>query len=234
MEGEELQLSLKDRLFVSPAGQWIYLHRNLLINVGIFVFLLIGWAVLRTVRAPNFDAICRAQTAYAAWKAKPDDDELYRQFEKALAAVPEMKHALGGEMAQSLLIAGKSEAAQKFCREPLKELRAIAPDYAEFSETSLLIAQKRWQEALEKSVSLKERLSATTHLYLQNAIRIASLQRQLNNPAGELAAWRDLEQAKSEDLALLGFSIKDPNVLPVHFASYLKERTSFLEQSLAR
>lgn len=229
MEAEELHLSVKDRILISPAGQWAAQHRNLLINIGTVVLVLLVWGLIKAARTPNVDAFRRAQEAYAAWKAKPDDEDLYQLLEKSLAKAPAAKRVLGGEIAQSLLIAGRIDAAEEMAKESIWELRTIAPHYAEFSEISLLIKRKHYQEALEKSVSLKERLLDKTELYCQNLIRIAFLHQQLGNEAGELSAWRDLEQSGRTDLAALGFSIKAFKALPVHFTSYVEERKNLLE-----
>lgn len=230
MDGNELQLSVKDRFLISPTGQWVVQHRNLLINIGTVVLVLLVWGLIKAARTPNVDALRRAQAAYAAWKAKPDDEDLYRLFEKSLAKAPSMRQALNGEIAQSLLVAGRMDAAEVMAKESIKELRPIAPHYAEFSEISLLIARKHYQEALEKSVSLKEKLSDKTPLYCQNLIRIAFLHQQIENPAGELAAWRDLEQSGLLDhQSALGFSIKGSEAFPVRLASYVEERKNLLE-----
>ncbi len=225
MEGEEIQFSLKDRFLISPTGQWIVLHRNLLINIGTVVLVLLIWGAIKAARAPNENGVHQAKDAYAAWKAKPDDQELYQLFEKSLAKAPEIREVLGGEMAQLLLLSGHIDDAEKMTKGSLKELRAIAPQYAEFSEISLLIARKQYQEALEKSVSLKEKLSDKTPLYGQNLIRIACLHQQMDNFAGELSAWRDFDQSGFlKSTAALGFFIKGTDVPAVHFESYVDER----------
>jgi hypothetical protein len=234
MESEEIQLSYKDRFLISPTGQWVVQHRNLLINIGTVILVLLVWGLIKTTRTPNMDGLKRANDDFIAWKAKIDDEELYQAFEKSLAKAPEIKRVLGGEIAQSLLIANRIDDAEEMAKELMNELRSIAPHYAQFSEISLLIARKRYQEALEKSVSLKEILSERTQLYAQNLIRIACLHQQLGNAAGELAAWRDLEQSGIAESASLGFSVKASEVPAVRLQSYVDERKTKLEQLIIR
>jgi hypothetical protein len=188
---------LKDRLLLSPVGQWMSLHRNLLLNIGIFLLIILTWGVVKAVRSPNTSAAARK--------------------------------SLNGETAQTLLAAGKIEAAQACIGKSFQELSIVAPDYAAFSEITFLIAQQRYQEALERSVSLKERLSPETCLYSQNLIRIANLHRMLNNTAGELAAWHDFEQTNIIETARLGFSIPNLTAAPVLFASYIQEREAAID-----
>jgi phage gp36-like protein len=142
-------------------------------------------------RTPNVNAIGQTQQALMAWKSKPDDPKLFDACSKALEKSPTMRRALQCEVAQYLLSQGQADEAKKMAQSTIDELRAVAPFYAEFSEISLQIMQKQYQEALERSVALKEKMDGSQALDCQNLLRIAFLQKKLRNAPGEMAAWRD-------------------------------------------
>ncbi len=95
----------------------------------------------------------------------------------------------------------------------------IAPAYAEFADISFLISRKNYQEAMERSVSLKEAIEERSSvLYGKNLVRIAFLQQQLENKAGETSAWNELEEAM-----LQGLVPRESD-----FQAYLEERRKVL------
>jgi hypothetical protein len=224
MEQEELPLSLKDQFLISPLGQWAVLHQKLLLNVGTAVAAIAIFALVQTVRTPNVEGIRHVQETYAAWKAKPEDQELYCAFEQALKKAPNQQIASPSEIAQLLLNAGRVDEAQAMAKKSLMELRAISPHHAEFAEISLLIGRKSYQEALERSVSLKEKMQNQSSLTSHNLQRIAFLQQQLGNPAGELAAWKDLEEFATNNKTLQEKSLKGLGDQTIGFQSYVEER----------
>jgi hypothetical protein len=223
MDQEEINLSWRDQFFISPAGQWVDQHRNFLLNIGLFVLIVMVWGIVKIAHTPNMDAIRHSEEAYTAWKANPADEQLFQTFIKALKKSPELRQKMSGDIAQALLVEGRIDEAEELAKSPLSELRSIAPEYAEFSEISFLIARKHYQEALEKSVSLKEKLSEQSRLWSQNLVRIAILQQQLGNSAGELAAWREFDRIDSP----AGLALKEPSV---HFQAYVAERKKTLDQ----
>lgn len=223
---EEFQLGLRDQFLISPLGQWTVEHKNLLINVGTFFLVVLVWGLVQLARSNDQEAVRRAQDAYAAWIANPEDQKLYQDFNRALDKVPSMRRALCGQMAQRFLSAHHSDEAAKLAAESMVELRKVAPLHAEFAATSLLIDQKRYQEALERSVALKEKAPVTSVLYAQNLIRIALLQQMLNNPSGEMAAWNDWEEFSKDknSKTLREVSLKGLGDPTIRFQSYVEER----------
>jgi hypothetical protein len=224
MERNEQRLSLMDQFFISPLGQWVSDHKNLLLNAGMVVVLVVGWVVFQAVRAPNFVAVQHLNESYAAWKAKPEDEALYRTFDNELTKIPAMRQALRSEVAQRLLSVNRVDEAEKKAQESLRELRLISPDHAEFAEISLLIGRKQYQIALERSVSLKERMKEKKIFYCQNLQRIAFLQQVLNNEAGEWSAWRDLEEFSQNNPSIAVRARKGLENQFVSFQSYIEER----------
>ena len=230
MEREELHLSWKDQFFISPLGQWIDQHRNLLLNAGTVVLVVVIWTLVQTTRAHNVDAMRQVNEAFIAWKAKPEDEQLYRNLVKSLNKEPSMRLAMRGEMAQMLLNI-RCDEAEKMVQEPMQELRSIAPFHAEFAEISFLIGRKLYQEALERSVSLKEKmLCQKTVLAGRNLLRIALLQQQLGNPAGEMAAWKDWDEhiETQNNKTLREQTLKGLGDQTISFQCYINERKARL------
>lgn len=70
-----------------------------------------------------------------------------------------------------------------------------SPEHASFSSISLLVEKGAYQEALQRSIRLKEQMGKEeSYLYFHNLLRIAVLQKHLQNGPGELAAWKDCEE----------------------------------------
>ena len=227
MEQEQLHLSWKDQFFVSPMGQWIDQHRNLLLNVGTVVFVVVLWALVQTTRLHNVDDVCKVNDAFSAWKAKTDDENLYRNLEKSLEKTPSMRLKLRTAMAQLLLSANRCDEAEKMAQGPMKELRSVAPFHSEFAEVSFLIGRQHYQEALERSVSLKEKIGDSSSVLAgRNLLRIALLQQQLNNPAGEKAAWKDWDEmmAAQKNKTLRDLTLKGLGDQTISFESFVNER----------
>lgn len=224
MQREEIPLSLKDRFFLSSMGQWMSLHRKVLMNAGTVVLAFAIWGVVKIARAPDPGARRRAQEAYEEWKARPEDEALYQAFQKSLT--PEFKNEMCADIVQTQIAAGRADEAGKMAEGLLARLRMIAPMHAEFAEISLVIAKKRYQEALERSVSLKEQLPKNTVLYCQNLCRVAFLQQMLKNPAGELNAWREFEQFVNDEnnKTLKDRALKGLADQTVKLADYIDER----------
>jgi hypothetical protein len=227
MEKEELELSLMDQFIISPLGQWMSEHKNLLYNVATAVIVILAWGVIRISRAPDTESVRHVQEAYAAWKASPQDRSLYQALDKALEKTPSMRQAFRSEIAEIMLINGDADQAEEISKKSLQELRSVAPLFAEYAEISLHIGRKQYQDALEKSVTLKEKMTdQKSSLYFQNLLRIALLQEKVGNKAGEMAAWRDLEVfSKAENnKTLQERTLKGLGDQTITFQSFIEER----------
>ena len=222
-----LFLSWKDQFFISPLGQWMDEHRNILWNAGTVVLAVVIWSVIQISRSHDIDSARHVNDAYTAWKTKPDDEQLYRTLQKALDKTPSMRAALQSEIAQQLLCAGDCDEAEKWAKTPIKELQSIAPLYAEFSQISFLIKREHYQEALERSVSLKEKIASHgSVLASRNLLRIALIQQPIGNRAGEMAAWNDWEKwiETENNKTLRERSLKGLWDQTISFQSYINER----------
>lgn len=141
------------------------------------------------------------QSTLADLKASVDDPALFQKVKKLMHKSSSLEKRMAPEVLQLLVANGKLGDAEELSSKALKEAKEIIPFHVFFSETSSLIERMHYQEALEKSVSLRERMLkapkeeklGTSVIFAYNLLRIACLQQTLQNKPGEKAAWEDLE-----------------------------------------
>ncbi len=196
------------------------------------VAILIGYFQM----GPNALSYAEAETAFTKWSATPNDDALYASLKSAIRNVPALQKKYEATIAQKLIDMDKLDEAIAMADRSLSRVKNEVPYHAAFAGTSLLIERGSFQEALEKSVALKEQMGTSflteykggSLLYAHNLLRIACLQQELNNKPGEKAAWEELElflqtKAKSAQILLGSFSEKQ-----IDLTQYSAERKKAL------
>lgn len=214
-------LTMKDQFFLTPPGQWILKHKRILSITACAILGWVGWQGGLELHAAR-EKEKPLEDIFSAWKKQPEEKTLYQSLRKAAkqASGPSPIHA---EIAQVLLSLDRVDEAEPLARASLDQLRKVAPAYAEFAEISLLICRKNYQKALERAVSLKEALEEKgSLLYGKNLVRIAFLQQQLENGAGETAAWSELKEligSQRDSRIWQGLAHRESD-----FHAYLEER----------
>jgi chaperonin cofactor prefoldin len=167
---------------------------------------------------PKPEAFAAAEEAVSRWEASQNEVS-YQEMKRALSQVPALEKKYEAVIAQKLFAGDQISEALELAHRSLSRVREDAPFHVAYGETTLLIEQGDYQDALEKSVGLKEQmakerdwgqmegewLTGGTLLYAHNLLRIAFLQQELKNNPGEKAAWDELESflKKKENLASL-------------------------------
>lgn len=119
-------------------------------------------------------------------------------LQSILSTHPSLQAKYDGLVGQTLLTQGKLEEAKPYIERTLARTQAEAsPSDLEYAKTSLLIAEGHYDEALKNAYLLKERDISPT-LYAFNLIRIAFLERTLQNPAAEQKAWSELKEMEGK------------------------------------
>lgn len=187
---------------------------------------------------PKFEAYAAAEEAVAKW-ASSQDDASYREMTAALKKVPDVEKKYEAVIAQKLFEGDQISRALNFAHNSLKRIREDVPFHAAYGEASLLIEQGAFQDALEKSVGLKEQMvrdrdwnqtSAEEQLvggallYAHNLLRIACLQKELKNKPGERAAWEELESFLREKENLSNLVFRNFREKGLDLANYIEER----------
>lgn len=107
---------------------------------------------------------------------------------------PELNAKYDGLIAQALLSDKKVDEALPFADRTLLRVGNETPaPFLDYSKTTLFIEQGNYNEALNQAYKLKETALNPT-LYAFNAIRIALLERELNNKEEEKKAWSEVEK----------------------------------------
>lgn len=129
--------------------------------------------------------------------------EHLKQLTGAMDKHPELHAAYDGTIAQLLINADQTAEALPFAQATLDRTKQDhLPLFADYATTTLLIAQKKHQEALEKSLLLQEHIisalntaitpaikNAHEGLFAFNLLRIGMLQQELGNHQAELQTW---------------------------------------------
>jgi hypothetical protein len=153
---------------------------------------------------PKVEEILSARKSFEAWTLNPRDPTLTKNMKKAIGKVPGLEKAWQGDIVQRLIAEGASQETKEIAPKCIERLREEAPLHAAFAEGTFFIEENHFQRALELSVSLKEQMDRSGDrlvkehgaLYACNLLRIAFLQKQLRNEAGELAAWEEIRALK--------------------------------------
>ena len=131
-------------------------------------------------------------------------NEALTRLQKIIARHPELKTKYDGLIAQVMLNRNEGQQAQSFATPAIQRTeRENHPFFTSFSQTSLLIGNQKYDEALKQSLELKQQLPSHSHpfLYGFNLLRIAALQQQLSFKEDELITWQEWKQfVKKNDL----------------------------------
>lgn len=150
---------------------------------------------------PNALHYAEAESTFAQWKKSPLDENLYSSMKEAMRWVPSIGKKYEATIAQKLLNTDRIEEALVMANRSIERVKEEAPFHVTFAESSLLIEQGNFQQALENAVALKEEMGSSfgsvdkggSLLYVYNLLRIACLQQALKNAPGEMVAWEELE-----------------------------------------
>ncbi len=194
------------------ALEWI--RRHLLSFMGItgFVIAMAFWSVHQwSMRGSPADYLS-AEVAFNEWTG--DRSEHFIKLHKLLKQHPELHAKYDGRIAQKLLLSSQQGLAASFSKATHTRIGSLSPYYKQFSNCSLLIGEKKLQEALLQSQQLKQMLDEDDQfwqtkseivkhgavLYGYNLLRIAFLEQALGNAQGELEAWQEFRRNSTKQL----------------------------------
>lgn len=184
---------------------WVRGHASTLI--GSVVVILIGLVSLsRWVKGDAQVDYLAAEAAYRNWEGTKGETLL--KLQKILKSHPELHAKYDGAIAQKLLSSSENGLAKIYAKATLKRLGHFSPYYTEYSNGTLLIADRQLTEALAQAKQLKismenddafwDRASHVARhgsiLYGYNLVRIAMLEKAAGTPEGELLAWKTLKE----------------------------------------
>lgn len=193
--------------------------------------------IVYMLMGPNSESYLVAENAVAKWESSGDETS-FLEMRRALQKVPELEEKYEATIAQKLFLTNRVPEALVLAHPSLKRLESEAPYHAHFGETTLLIEQGAYQDALERSLRLQEKMARELDwslfnedvfmggsiLYVHNLLRIACLHKELGNKPGEKAAWEALEmflQGKESLAHLVWNSFQEKGL---DFSDYIAER----------
>lgn len=220
-------------------------------KIGVYVVpaaLIIGVLVskLGAKKTQSEKDFVTATAAFTKWSQILDQNgaEL-AQLEKIVKKHPELRAQYDAPVGQSLLAAIAPQEASPFIERTLQ--RTNQPYYSDYSKTSLKISHGSYQEALQESLSLKEKmlsdgeywdkLDESSSLFAFNLMRIAVLSQQLGEKEKELSAWQEIKSysdpiKKDDKIGQAGFKqlLTHFTVQETTLLDYIKTREEDLSQ----
>lgn len=186
-------------------SDWMREHLNSIIAGGVGFLLVAGWILYQSNTGSPGDYLT-AEKTFNEWSG--GRNEKLVKLQKLLKQHPELHAKYDGRIAQKLLLNSQQGLASSFSKATQKRIGEFSPYYSQFSNCSLLIGEKKFDEALAQSQSLKQALDQdeafwktnseiVKHgavLYGYNLLRIAFLQQTVGNVSGELTAWKDYKR----------------------------------------
>jgi hypothetical protein len=187
------------------ASDWMRDNLNSILAGGMGVLVVLGWIVYQWNTRSTGDHRM-AEKTFNEWTG--DRNEKLIKLQKILKQHPELHAKYDGRIAQKLLLSSQQGLAATFSRAAQKRIGELSPYYTQFSNGSLLISEKKFEEALSQAKTLKQSLDHDelfwktkselvkhgTILYGYNLLRIAFLEQMVGNIAGELTAWKEFEK----------------------------------------
>lgn len=180
-------------------------------NKKIFLFLFIGFTLLSLVvsfwlsrsKSSTKEFFQVEQSLMEIANGEEIDANTVAQFSSQIKSYPELAGKLGDILAQYHLEENNMLEAEHHANQAFKRTEFVKSHYTDFSKTSLVIENREYQQALEEAKQLKETMLDEGSLgdtdfggllFGFNMIRIAFLEKLLENPAGELAQIQEIKR----------------------------------------
>ena len=193
----------KMRANLLSGGGWIYWimerGKKLLILVpilGVGLYFMVKNSQHHEGKEADFLA---ASIVIDEWERSADlEDEKLERLQVLMNKHPELKSRYEDRIANKLISLGDYEKALPYAQTTLERSADLAPEWADFGRTTLLIGNKEYSKALEETIRLKAMLDESGRNSLLRGftlLRLASLHHEMGNRAEELAIWNDFECA---------------------------------------
>lgn len=193
------KLALIDALEENPTVLWITENGKTLFFTFLGV-LAISVAIYKLAFAgaeKNEYAFITAENDYQLYINKGQPETL-QKLNVLITDHPELHAKYDALIAQNLINQGNTEHALPYAAPSIKRTVAEnSPFYSTYSKTSLLIGERKYEEALPEALSLKTHMENDANgnygdiLYGLNLIRIGMLQKELGLLQDEALLWKE-------------------------------------------
>jgi hypothetical protein len=130
-------------------------------------------------------------------------NDAFNRLNSLMKKHPELHAAYDGALAQTLLNRTQIEEAQPFALATLARVKSNdLPFYRDYAETTLLIGQLNFKQALENALALQQKMkdqiandpsarSFGDELFALNLLRVAMMQQEIGDKAAEMKTWNE-------------------------------------------
>lgn len=185
------------------AIEWVRSHLKT-IATGALALIIGLFGITRFMNIGSQDDYRIVERTYQKWDGQKG--EQLASLQKILKRHPELHAKYDGAIAQKLLSSSETGLASSYGKAALKRMGDF-PYYTDYTNCSLLIGDNKLAEALQNAKQLKismendeafwqQKSQAVRHggiLFAYNLLRIATLEKAVGTPQGELAAWREFK-----------------------------------------
>jgi hypothetical protein len=218
--------------FFSKFGSTILIALTVLV-VGVFFIVRYYNQNFNQKMGSSLTDYYQARSAYAKLVKQTEIEAgLITQVEQLMKKHPEIAPKYEGLLAQTLLNQDNSTNLPNYTAPLFKRMdESLSPTFKEYAAISVLVAEKKYEEALERTQQLDQELTSegdTFYLPLFNLLRQAALAEQLGNKELELKTWQEwqLRTAADETQALMKEIFQEGLV---SISDYIKFRLQLLE-----
>lgn len=177
----------------------------------------------------SVEKLTQLEQQFLDWKKDPNSKDKYLSLFSSLNKVPSFGLMFEPEIAQILM----HEENENFKDIGKKVLARTTPSYyVDFSNISLLISEKKYQDAYESSIALKAKLEEMSKqslmIYPYNLLRICFLMKELNDSEKEIKAWDELEKYISEKQTSFVSEVEKNN--KIKLSDFISQRKLYLNK----
>jgi hypothetical protein len=194
--------------------------RNILIGLALFV-IVAGFGSYTFIKKHTNAEADYFSAQNALYHFQNGSAKSLEKLQKTILKHPELHQKYDNVINQTLLVQKKSSL----------DLRQENSEYDLYSNVSILISQGKYNQALAKTLELKDMISQNEQdlpygkdLYAFNQLRIALLNQTLEQSEGELTAMQELKNIAQSNKKILGIFSKEN----ISLLDYIKERENVL------
>lgn len=193
--------SLADHMEEHPIVQWVSKNGLSLIYLiigTIFLFMLIYRFYGGSSKSQQDFYV--AESSMTELQEDPQEPQVaLAKLQTILKAYPELQPKYDGLIAQALLNGGHVQEAKPFAELAINRTESEnAPFFTDFAQTSLLIAEKQYGEALQRAQALNQKMleqegfrKDNNLLFAYNLMRIGMLQEQTGAGDDAKRTWKE-------------------------------------------
>lgn len=217
-------------LWLQENGQKVYWA----LAVALIPFLLIFYFSSKE-RKSTWENYLQAHFTYQKWVQDPTGDpESFQKLEKLLNRHPELYEKFGALIAEKCVVLNQGALANRFAGNALSQMKERIPYHHLFTKTSIVIADEKYEEALEDAVALKEKMEKEGAdqkeplLFSFNLMRIVSLEKTLGLAQRELQsletvkAWLQSEKCSPDAKRAFSKAFTENDIELVDYIQYRK------------